>query len=138
LECLFGAIFVALFCQSGVEKRRLRTSFYDLGNHTVNRSDISIFVHVFLLIFCAATSAQTFASEVYIPSKEEIAESDVEIVAGEDKTIYEYRVNGYLLMIKIVPKRGKPYYMVPGDGSPHYEGLDHANKLYPQWVLFEW
>jgi hypothetical protein len=55
----------------------------------VNRSDISIFVHVFLLIFCAATSAQTFASEVYIPSKEEIAESDVEIVAGEDKTIYE-------------------------------------------------
>ena len=104
----------------------------------MNRSDISIFVNLFLLFFCTTISPQTVASEAYIPSKEEIAQSDVEIVAGEDKTIYEYRVNGYLLMIKIVPKRGKPYYMVPGDGSPHYEGLDHANKLYPQWVIFEW
>lgn len=104
----------------------------------MNRSDISIFVHLFLFIFCAAITSQAIASEVYIPSREEISQSDVEIVAGEDKTIYEYRVNGYLLMIKIVPKRGKSYYMVPADGSPHYEGLDQANKLYPQWVLFEW
>ena len=78
------------------------------------------------------------ASEVYIPTREEIAGGDVEIVAGEDRTIYEYRVNGRLMMIKVVPKTGFAYYMAPADGSAHYEDLDHGQKLYPKWVLLEW
>jgi len=28
--------------------------------------------------------------------------------------------------------------MVPADGSPNFEGLDHKKKLYPQWVIVEW
>ena len=80
----------------------------------------------------------TYASEIYIPSRQDISDGDIEIVAGEDKTVYEYRVNGRLLMIKIVPKVGYAYYMVPADGSAHYNSLDHGQKLYPQWVLFEW
>jgi hypothetical protein len=78
------------------------------------------------------------ASEIYIPSREEINEGDVEIIAGEHKTIYEYRVNGRLMMIKVVPKTGFSYYMVPADGSAHFEDLDHRQKLYPNWVLLEW
>ncbi|MFT4720715.1 MAG: hypothetical protein ACI9SB_001887 [Candidatus Azotimanducaceae bacterium] len=66
------------------------------------------------------------------------ATGDVEIVIGENRTIYEYRTAGRLMMIKIVPKEGRPYYMVPADGSPHFTDLDHGRKLYPQWVLFEW
>ena len=65
-------------------------------------------------------------------------EDDIEIVEGKDKTVYEYRQNGVLMMIKVVPKIGKPYYMVPADGAPHFQSLDHKKKLYPQWVLVEW
>jgi hypothetical protein len=62
----------------------------------------------------------------------------IEIVVGENRTIYEYRQNGILTMIKIVPEKGRAYYMVPADGAPHYESLDHKRKLYPQWVIMEW
>lgn len=65
-------------------------------------------------------------------------EETVEIVSGEDRTIYEYRQNGVLTMIKVVPKKGRSYYLVPGDGSPSFEGLDHKKKLYPGWILLEW
>ncbi len=51
----------------------------------------------------------------------------IEIVVGENRT-----------MIKIVPEKGRAYYMVPADGAPHYESLDHKRKLYPQWVIMEW
>ena len=71
--------------------------------------------------------------------EDEYGEDQVEIVEGEDRTIYEYRQNGILTMIKIVPKNGgRPYYMVPADGAPHFESLDHKRKLYPQWVIMEW
>jgi hypothetical protein len=78
------------------------------------------------------------AASVYIPPPDEGSADDIEIVAGEDRTIFEYRTNGILMMIKIVPKNGKPYYMVPADGSPHFKSLDHSKKLYPQWVILEW
>ena len=82
-------------------------------------------------------SIQAIAEPVYIPTREELEEGQVEIIAGEDQTVFEYRVNGRLMMIKIVPKFGATYYMVPADGQPHYEGLDHKKKLYPQWVIVE-
>jgi|TARA_Y100000310_G_C20527428_1_gene736764 hypothetical protein len=70
--------------------------------------------------------------------EEELRNDDIEIVHGEDRTIFEYRQNGVLRIIKIVPKKGRPYYLIPVDGKPHFEGLEHADKLYPQWILIEW
>lgn len=93
---------------------------------------------IFLLIcLVPLANAEPARTPVYIPTQEELAEGEVEIIAGEDKTVFEYRVNGRLLMIKIVPKFGATYYMVPADGQPHYESLDHKKKLYPQWVIVE-
>ncbi len=63
---------------------------------------------------------------------------DIEIIAGKDRTIYEYRHNGVLMMIKVVPKKGRPYYLAPVDGSPHYSDLGDKKNLYPRWVLIEW
>lgn len=74
----------------------------------------------------------------YVAIAEETRDDDIEIVEGEDRTIYEYRTNGLLMMIKVVPTKGRPYYMVPADGSPHYQGVDKAETLYPQWVILEW
>ncbi|MFT5209603.1 MAG: hypothetical protein ACI9CE_001325 [Flavobacterium sp.] len=78
------------------------------------------------------------ASEYYLPSQEEISQGDVEIIAGEDKTVYEYRLKGRLLLIKIVPNKGLSYYMIPTDGGAHYRDLDHSKSLYPSWILYEW
>ena len=42
------------------------------------------------------------------------------------------------MMIKVVPKKGRPYYLAPVDGSPHYSDLGDKKNLYPRWVLIEW
>ena len=75
-------------------------------------------------------------SAAVAPGGEE--EAKVTIVEGEDRMIYEYRQNGVLTMIKVVPENGLPYYMVPSDREAHYQSLDHKKKLYPQWVIVEW
>jgi len=62
---------------------------------------------------------------------------DVTIIAGEERTIYEYRQNGELRMIKIVPNWGKPYYLVPRDRTSGFGDLERAEMLLPSWVLFE-
>ena len=81
-----------------------------------------------------------FLSEITsaAPPAEEYDEDQIELIEGEDRLIYEYRQNGMLTMIKVVPKKSLPYYMVPLNGAQRIEGLDHQKKLYPQWVIKEW
>ena len=77
-----------------------------------------------------------YASET--PTESDPTEDiDVDIIIAEDRVIYEYRVNGVITAIKVVPKRGRPYYMVPVDASHHYE-INHDSTLYPKWVLLKW
>ncbi len=107
-----------------------------LPNHQFNTMGLAGVI--FSLALTTATTASAAAEEVFLSPETEETGPDVEIVIGETKTVYEYRSNGVLIAIKVVPKSGRPYYMVPADGSPHFESLDHAKALYPQWVLFEW
>lgn len=102
--------------------------------HTQN---LSVLSSLFLL---AVTAMLVFSPTTLLSSEssEDFRNDDIEIVEGEDKTIYEYRQNGRLMMVKIIPKWGKPYYMVPADGSPHYSDLELRENLYPQWVIIEW
>lgn len=67
----------------------------------------------------------------------EVTGPDVTIVVGEDRTVYEYRQAGELRMIKIVPKHGKPYYLVPRDATHGYGDLDQADMLLPSWTIIE-
>jgi hypothetical protein len=67
----------------------------------------------------------------------EVTGPDVTIVVGEDRTVYEYRQAGELRMIKIVPKHGKPYYLVPRDSTRGYGDLDQADMLLPSWTIIE-
>lgn len=62
---------------------------------------------------------------------------DVVIIAGEDKVVYEFRQNGELRMVRVVPKWGKPYYLVPRDGTEGFGNLERADMLLPQWVIAE-
>lgn len=62
---------------------------------------------------------------------------DVTIIEGERRTIYEYRQNGVLRMIRIVPTTGRPYYLVPADETQGYGNLENADMLIPKWILVE-
>lgn len=70
----------------------------------------------------------------------EAIEPEVTIIQREDRVIEEYRINGHLYMVKIIPSAGKPYFLVDRDGDGQ---LESRSQLYeditvPQWVLFTW
>lgn len=62
---------------------------------------------------------------------------DVTIIASEERTVYEFRQNGQLRMVRVVPKWGKPYYLVPADPTKGYGDLERADMLLPSWVIAE-
>jgi len=67
------------------------------------------------------------------------ADPDVTIRQDGDKTIQEYRQNGFLYAIKITPKHGKPYFLVRADGTDaNFIRSDQPDMLIPQWKIFEW
>ncbi|MGI9323418.1 MAG: DUF2782 domain-containing protein [Pseudomonadales bacterium] len=107
-----------------------------MGGGTVAvASRVAAVVVVAAFAFAAATSGTLWAAEI-LPPKEQ-AEDQIEIVEGRNRTVYEYRQNGLLMMIKIVPKKGRPYYLVRTDGSGHFSDKVHSD-LYPQWIIAEW
>ena len=61
--------------------------------------------------------------------------SDVTLIETEERVVYEYRQNGLLRMIKVVPKRGKPYYLVPRDPARGLGTVQEADMLLPQWEI---
>lgn len=70
----------------------------------------------------------------------EALEPEVTIVETDRGTVHEYRVNGQLYMVKVVPRVGEPYYMLDtnGDGEMDTREDDVRNVATPQWVLFSW
>ena len=71
----------------------------------------------------------------------ETLEPEVTIIKREDATVHEYRANGQLYMVKIVPARGKPYYLIDTDGDGQLESRsDELEQDFhvPHWVIFSW
>ena len=66
-------------------------------------------------------------------------EPQVTITRKEGETIEEARVNGRLVWIKVTPRHGKSYFLIP-DGGGHVtlrrDSLDTGLKV-PLWLLFE-
>ena len=63
---------------------------------------------------------------------------DVTIRTEGDKTISEYRINGFLYAIKVTPKQGKPYFLVRADASQMWTRSDKPEVLIPAWEIFSW
>ena len=85
--------------------------------------------------FAAALSLAANAAHASEP--EGLRGPDVTIIAGEERTVYEYRQNGHLRMVKIVPNWGKPYYLFPRDQTAGFGDLEQADMLLPTWVIVE-
>jgi hypothetical protein len=66
-----------------------------------------------------------------------LTEPEITITHDGESTYYEYTVNGQLREIKVVPKVGKPYYLVPADGSKFIR-VEESQLLIPKWVIFRW
>lgn len=67
-------------------------------------------------------------------------EPDINIIQEDDRTIEEYRVNGQLYMIKVIPVAGPAYYLMDtdGDGSLETTRNELDNPAVPNWILLEW
>jgi hypothetical protein len=68
-------------------------------------------------------------------------EPDVTIRETGSEKIYEYRINGRLVMVRVKPNVGPPYYFVDqnGDGELDYTTSDPRNgPSVNQWILFRW
>lgn len=77
------------------------------------------------------------AMPVHAAEDESLRGPDVTIIAEEDRTIYEYRQNGELRAIRVVPTFGRPYYLVPRDPSEGFGDLERADMLLPSWTILE-
>lgn len=97
-----------------------------------------------ILLACALSTAAFAADDAPQPprlpapqhSGEEI-EPEVTILDDPRGTVYEYRQNGRLYMVKIQPKSGKPYYELDtdGDGKLDTRVDDPRNASVTQWVI---
>jgi hypothetical protein len=64
---------------------------------------------------------------------------EVTIRQEGDRTVEEYRVNGFLYAIKVIPNSGAPYYLVAVDEDGNYVRSDQPDGLrIPSWKIFEW
>jgi hypothetical protein len=82
-----------------------------------------------LLIAALFSSMCSFGADPNEPS--------IIISHSEDKTFYEYSVNGKLVEIKVVPKIGPAYYLVPADGEEMQRSAQSRLTI-PKWVIFSW
>ena len=67
-------------------------------------------------------------------------EPQVTIIRRETETVEEVRVNGELRYVKVTPKYGLPYYLVPtgpGQAFQRYDSLGSGLRA-PMWLLFSW
>ena len=71
----------------------------------------------------------------------ESLEPEVTIIQRDKVTVHEYRLNGRLYAVKVIPRRGPPYFLVDGDGDGVMETRRNElapDFLIPSWVLFSW
>src|SRR2546426_1156856 len=65
-------------------------------------------------------------------------EPQVTIIRREDNVLEEVRVKGELRYVRVTPRHGRPYFLIP-DASGHAfirrDSLDISLKV-PMWVLF--
>ena len=65
-------------------------------------------------------------------------EPQVTIIRRENDVLEEVRIQGELRFVKVTPRSGRPYYLIPDAGGHAFlrrDSLDISLKV-PMWVLF--
>jgi hypothetical protein len=67
-------------------------------------------------------------------------EPQVTIIKRDDQVVEEVRIKGELRYVRVTPRHGRPYFLIP-DGSGfafiRRDSLDIQTKV-PMWVLWSW
>jgi len=74
-------------------------------------------------------------------AQESLQQPEVTIRRRPEDTIKEYRANGSLYMIQVIPNKGVPYFLVDTDGDGNLETRynDLSNGIMvPAWVILSW
>jgi len=79
----------------------------------------------------------------YYPEElfEEEFEPEITIIKKKNSIHEEYRLNGKLYMVKVIPFSGPPYFYIDQDGDGSLESKStsrNSSELVPQWVIFSW
>lgn len=74
------------------------------------------------------------------PARQDQLGHEVTIRETEGRTIEEYRNNGQLYMVRVVPENGIPYYVVDhdGNGSIHTTEMGIQKVRPVMYTLFTW
>ena len=65
-------------------------------------------------------------------------EPQVTIIRRDDQVVEEVRVKGELRYVRVTPRHGRPYFLIPDVNGATFirrESLDSSLKV-PMWVLF--
>ncbi|PKM29925.1 MAG: DUF2782 domain-containing protein [Gammaproteobacteria bacterium HGW-Gammaproteobacteria-11] len=74
-----------------------------------------------------------------LQAQDATGEPDVVIRQEGDRTVEEYRLNGFLYAIKVTPQNGPPYYLVAVDDEGNFVRSDQPEGMrIPSWKIFEW
>ena len=83
----------------------------------------------------ARVEPQTPDEQPILPKKQK---DEVTIVQDGDKLMEIHQLNGKVFGIKVIPKHGKPYYLVDMKGDGKFIQSQDERMLVPQWVILSW
>ena len=72
---------------------------------------------------------------------DEELQPEITIIKKKDGIYEEYRLNGKLYMIKVIPVVGPPYFYIDRDGDGVLESNANSinpDDMVPNWVIFSW
>ena len=68
------------------------------------------------------------------------ARTYVTISQTSTETVEEASINGTLVWVKVTPRYGRPYYLIPSESGSTFirrDSLDTGLRV-PNWVIFSW
>jgi hypothetical protein len=94
-----------------------------------------------LLLSATSLMAEEEKSSTEPPPLDQAMEPEVVITPKEQGRVKEYRVNGQLYMIEIIPTKGVPYYLIDMNGDGLFESRRNQlepNLAVPRWPILRW
>jgi hypothetical protein len=75
-----------------------------------------------------------------VTTEDSVLTPEVNIIQTEAAVVEEYRREGRLYLVKVVPRGAPPYYFFDqdGDGTLETSGWWRAETPAPMWRLFSW
>jgi len=67
-------------------------------------------------------------------------EPQVTIIRKDEETVEEVRVGGALRYVRVTPRHGRPYYLIPNSNGQSFTRQDSlgGGLSVPMWLLFSW